>query len=299
MSGDPSLDELDAYLDVVPRHDAEAVAVGAFTLFVGRGAYRYYARTARAHRGAAEAGDLAALEAACRRHRTPLAIEWLHELHPEVAALARARGLEVELNPLLVAHEREIAGLEAADPDVVIRRLGPDDPAVADAYAAQDVAFAEPGTATGQRGSDARAAARARVDSRRVEHLRWRLRIGLTIMLAAEYRTEGIVAAGTVQPIGGLAELTAIATLPAHRRRGLAGALTARLAHEAARRGASTLLLSAADEEVARVYERAGFHRVGHAGAAEARRAGLSRRGVRASLGWPRILTRRRRSPGG
>jgi ribosomal protein S18 acetylase RimI-like enzyme len=71
------------------------------------------------------------------------------------------------------------------------------------------------------------------------------------------------VGAGMVNPPrDGLAELVGIATLEPFRRRGVATALTARLAQEAFALGVETAFLSAADERAGRVYERIGFRRV-------------------------------------
>jgi predicted GNAT family acetyltransferase len=77
------------------------------------------------------------------------------------------------------------------------------------------------------------------------------------------------VAAGSYQPIGPVSEVVGIATLPAYRRRGIGGALTSFLAADALSRGARTVFLSAGDSEIARVYERVGFRRIGSACVAE------------------------------
>jgi predicted GNAT family acetyltransferase len=50
---------------------------------------------------------------------------------------------------------------------------------------------------------------------------------------------------------------------------GLGGAVTATLAREALRRGVQTVFLSASDDDVARVYARLGFQRIGTAMIAE------------------------------
>ena len=64
-------------------------------------------------------------------------------------------------------------------------------------------------------------------------------------------------------PRDGLAELVGIATLEPLRRRGVATAVTARLARVAFEQGVTAAFLTAADEGAGRVYERAGFRRVG------------------------------------
>lgn len=77
------------------------------------------------------------------------------------------------------------------------------------------------------------------------------------------------MAAGSYQPISDTAEILAVATLPAARRKGLAAAVTAKLAHDARDNGVRLLVLSAQNDDVARVYERVGFHRIGTVCAAE------------------------------
>jgi predicted GNAT family acetyltransferase len=56
-----------------------------------------------------------------------------------------------------------------------------------------------------------------------------------------------------------------VATLPAVRRQGLGGAVTAALVEDALARGAETVFISAGSEAIARVYARLGFKRVGTA----------------------------------
>jgi len=79
---------------------------------------------------------------------------------------------------------------------------------------------------------------------------------------------DGVVAVGSHQPVGGVSEVVGVATLPAARRRGLGAAVTAALVEDARRGGAEIVFLSAGDDDVARLYERLGFERVGTAGLA-------------------------------
>ena len=62
-----------------------------------------------------------------------------------------------------------------------------------------------------------------------------------------------------------MTEIVGVGTLPSARRRGLAAAVTALLAADARDRGVTLACLSAADDEVARMYERLGFRRIGTA----------------------------------
>ena len=88
--------------------------------------------------------------------------------------------------------------------------------------------------------------------------LRERLRSGQSV-LAAAFGADGPLAAGSCQPMGGVAEITGVGVLPNSRRMGLGGAVTAALAREALRRGVQTVFLAASDDDVARVYARLGF----------------------------------------
>ncbi|MEV7064572.1 GNAT family N-acetyltransferase [Streptomyces collinus] len=78
-----------------------------------------------------------------------------------------------------------------------------------------------------------------------------------------------MLSAGQHQPLAGVSEIVGVGTLPAARRRGLACAVTAALGADARSRGAATVFLSAGDDDVARVYARLGFRRVGTALIAE------------------------------
>jgi predicted GNAT family acetyltransferase len=86
-------------------------------------------------------------------------------------------------------------------------------------------------------------------------------RAGLVSGRAFTLRVAGrAVAAGMFEAMrGGVTELLGIATLPAHRRRGFAGYLTAAMAESAFAHGATLVYLCAASKEAGRVYERVGF----------------------------------------
>ncbi|WP_308686579.1 GNAT family N-acetyltransferase [Streptomyces caniferus] len=75
--------------------------------------------------------------------------------------------------------------------------------------------------------------------------------------------------AGQHRPVGKVSEIVGVGTLPAARRRGLGLAVTAALVADARSRGVETVLLSAGDEDVARLYARLGFRSVATALIAE------------------------------
>lgn len=87
-------------------------------------------------------------------------------------------------------------------------------------------------------------------------------------MAAADGPT-GPVSGGSISPRTGVAEITGVSTLPAFRRRGVGVAVTSLLVTEAIRRGVGTCFLSAGSEDIAKIYRRLGFERIGTACAAE------------------------------
>jgi ribosomal protein S18 acetylase RimI-like enzyme len=189
------------------------------------------------------------------------AFEWVHETTPSLAGAAAAAGLDVTQVPLLAL---DVAEWEApAPPDgLTVRMLAPDDEALPSAQGVVELAFATPAPEFGTAGPEARdLAARAVGD---VGFLRERLRRGLTLMAVAE-DGNGPLAAGSHQPVGDVSEVVGVGTLPSARRRGAGSAVTARLVDDARDRGVASVFLSAADEDVARLYRRLGFVRIGTA----------------------------------
>jgi predicted GNAT family acetyltransferase len=129
------------------------------------------------------------------------------------------------------------------------------------------VAFAEPGTDVGVAGV---AAAQTVVDRSpaSVAGQQQRLQSGRMVTVAA-YVAGQPVGVGSHQPVGGVTEIVGMAVLPAHRRQGIAAAITSRLVEDALGRGINAVFLSAGDDNVARVYERVGFRRIATASIAE------------------------------
>jgi predicted GNAT family acetyltransferase len=85
----------------------------------------------------------------------------------------------------------------------------------------------------------------------------------------AESTMDGVLSSGMSQRVGGVAEIVGVATLPSARRRGLGAAVTAALARHARDLGTGVVFLSAGSGDIARVYERVGFRRIGTACIAE------------------------------
>jgi ribosomal protein S18 acetylase RimI-like enzyme len=143
---------------------------------------------------------------------------------------------------------------------VTLRMLEPEDPALADSQGAIELAFAAGGMDAGSAGPRERDLATARLGD--LTFLRDRLRRGLTRVAVAERGGDGVVAAGSHQLASDVTEVTGIGTVPAARRRGIGVAVTGQLVEDARSRGAEVVFLSAADDDVARMYERLGFRRI-------------------------------------
>ncbi|WP_433435598.1 GNAT family N-acetyltransferase [Nonomuraea sp. CA-141351] len=85
-------------------------------------------------------------------------------------------------------------------------------------------------------------------------------------LVAAAVDGDEVVGAGQLgRPHQGVAEVAGIAVQASHRRRGIAGAVTALLTHEGAAAGIMTPFLTPADDGAARVYARVGYRKVGEA----------------------------------
>ena len=259
---DPGLlDRLERYLDTVPRASAVTEEVGPFTLFLrsSPSGWNWYARPRLGGAGEVTVADVAAVRARQRELGVPESVEWVADLAPDLAAVADAAGLRVLHHPLLV-----LGPLRPPPPvpGVEVTVLTAEDPRLAGVGAVVDAGFA---------GTDEVAAPPPD------DPTRSRVAAGLLRVVGAFERdgaapgvAAGPVGGGSHAPRGEVTELTGIAVLPRARRRGVGAALTAALAADAAASGVTTVFLSAGSLEVAQVYRRVGFVRVGTACVAEA-----------------------------
>ncbi len=260
------LRRIDAYLDAVPRWACRVEALGPFTLFVNeRSGWSYYARpTPGADRVTAE--DVEVVRARQRELGVTEALEWIADLVPGLEPAAERTGLAVISHPLMCLPPGGF--VPAATPeDAEVRMVTPDDD-LARIGAVAQVGFANPGTAAGPTGPDALGPLAAAADPAATAFLRERIEDGITVTVAAFVDGEP-VASGAHQPVEGVTEIVGVACLPAYRRRGLGAAVTSLLVRDALARGVTTVCLSADDEDVARMYARLGFERLGAVGAAE------------------------------
>ncbi|ARF80368.1 GNAT family N-acetyltransferase [Kitasatospora aureofaciens] len=257
------LDGIERYYDAVPRSAATAEDFGPLTLFVRRGStgWHYYARPTPGHHGpAATAGDVRRVLERQRELGLPEAFEWVAEQNPELRAAVEAAGLTVHEHPLLVLGPQDEAAAAPALPErTEVRVLAADAPELADAVAVPHVAFGNPGTATGDAGAAELAASAATLTADGgVARVAQRITDGVTV-LAAALEGSDVLCAGQHNPVGQVTEVVGVGTLPSARRRGLGLAVTAALVAHARANGVRTVFLSASDEDVARIYRRAGF----------------------------------------
>ena len=268
---------LERFYDAVPRDAAVAEDIGGFVLFVNEGGgWPYYARPRLDGAETPSAADITAVRQRQRDLGVPEAFEWVHETTPDLLAVARSGGLDVLLAPLMVLDSAALV------PDLplrgaTIRFLDPASPTfAADITASRAVGqlgFGTPANATTVQagslvvevaGPAERDAMPAPTDKILAEQVR-RHESGRFHSAVVESPTEGILTCGSVQRVGAVAEVAGVATLPSARRRGYASQLTASLARHSLLAGDDLVFLSAGDDDVARLYSRVGFRRLGTA----------------------------------
>jgi ribosomal protein S18 acetylase RimI-like enzyme len=269
---------LERFYDAVARDAAVVEGIGGFVLFVRKGAgWPFYARP-RLGGAAPSAADVTAVRQRQRELGAPEAFEWVHETNPDLLAVARSAGLDVLLAPLMVLETAALVP-DLPLPGATIRLLDPAAPTFARDLAASRavgrLGFGSPPSATPPRGPDgglvtevAGPAERDAVEPptpEEIEEQRLRYASGRFVGAVVESPDEGVLASGMVQRVGDVAEIAGVATLPAARRRGYASQLTATLARTALQDGADLVFLSAGDDDVARLYSKVGFRRIGTA----------------------------------
>ncbi|WP_199736483.1 GNAT family N-acetyltransferase [Micromonospora sp. HM5-17] len=260
-------DRLERFYDAVPRDVAHTETFGALVLFVRDSAgWSFYARPRLDATEPPSAADVRAVRRRQRELGLPEAFEWVHETQPELLAVARSAGLSVLEAPLMVLDPAALPPVDAR-PGPRVRILDPTAPSfaadVALRRAVAAVGFATPGTAVGGPGPAARDTALVELSGDALEEERSRTIAGRRISALVETPEEGAVASGMALRVDDVAEIAGIATLPSARRRGLGAAITAALARRLLDDGTDLVFLSAGSEEIARVYLRVGFRRIG------------------------------------
>ncbi|AZK97654.1 MULTISPECIES: GNAT family N-acetyltransferase [Streptomyces] len=258
----------EAYFDAVPRSSARAEDFGALTLFVPGGPGGGWPRFARPAPGSRiTSADVTRVRARQRELGAPERFEWVAETAPALRAAAEGAGLAVQEYPLMVLAPGEASSAvpELAD-GARIRVLRAGDAELPGALAVAGLVFgsrpAADGTAPEERTLLVAEAERVKADGT-LSRTEDRIRAGLLGVAAAVTGDGEILCSGQHLPSAGATEIVGVATLPSARRRGLGFAVTAALISDARSAGASLVVLSAADESVARLYARLGFRRIG------------------------------------
>jgi RimJ/RimL family protein N-acetyltransferase len=261
------LTRIDTYYDTAPRATARAEEHGSMVLFVAEQGWPFYARPRMARNTEPTPDEIHLMLARQIELELPRALEWIHETAPSLATAARSAGMTVHECPLLVLGSALEPGVVA---DGEVRLMEADDSELGNVNAAIDVAFGRPGTAVGETGVAHREASLDRADSaQRLGFTVDALRSGRTVCAGAFVDGAGAVGGGSHNPRGAVSEIVGVGMLPAFRRRGLAGVVAHLLARDALDHGVTTVFCGAESNEVARVYERVGFRRVGTSCVAE------------------------------
>ncbi|MFJ8686977.1 GNAT family N-acetyltransferase [Micromonospora wenchangensis] len=267
-------DRLERFYDAVPRDAARAEEHGGLVLFARDGAgWPFYARPRLDADTPPSLADLHTVRERQRELGLPEAFEWVHETTPDLLATARAAGLSVLEAPLMVLDPQVTPPDPATLTDVPVRVLDPDaagfalDVAARRAVAA--VGFSAAGTVPGDAGPAERDAAMTELDVAALDEERAAIAAGRRLSAVAWTPQDGVLASGMAMRVDDVAEIAGVATLPAARRRGLAAAVTATLARTLRAAGTDLVFLSAGSEDVARIYLRVGFRRIGTACIAE------------------------------
>ena len=189
------------------------------------------------------AGDVAELVETYRsRGRLPR-LEYVPQLAPAVEPVLVEAGFEVEGRlPLMTCFDLgdvsriEVDGIELVEPETEEDYRG--------AAAAQSEAYGGTGPPS----------------QHAIDSLRRSAAAGGVVVLARDAATGEPAGAGTcTAPENGLTELTSVGVRTTFRRRGIAEAMTGRLAERALAAGMTGVFLMAAGEDEARIYARAGF----------------------------------------
>ena len=243
---DEALRRITAYYTTGAAGDTDVVAVGPFAVVLHRFSDKWYLSYATPV--AQLDGDLSepiqdVIAVFRERGRVP-GFEWIDELAPGLDAALVAAGLPAaDTEPMLVVDPADLVVPDI--PGARARLVGADED-LSPVLHVSHTAMPELGP----------------VNAAELQRVAGEIRNGQRLQVAADVGGAP-VSVGDVSPAGGVGEIAGIATLPEHRRRGLAGLVTATLAREAFALGVDVVYLTAATADAARVYERVGFRRVG------------------------------------
>jgi ribosomal protein S18 acetylase RimI-like enzyme len=193
------------------------------------------------------ADSVTQLRASFAARERVLRFEFVEQLWPRLSSALESSGLIVEaVEPVLACWQT--AFLPYASPSVQVTPLDPADAALLKTFLAVQIE----GFANGTQHV-------AAVDVERLARQlreRWRFGVLGTVVGAP-------VGTAELTPTGQIGEIVGVATLPTHRRRGVAATLCSYLVAEFFDHGGETCWLSAANDEARKVYEKIGFRVVG------------------------------------
>lgn len=223
------------------------IEVGPFVLGLDPGTDSPHINYATPRPGATVTpADVAALVAAFREVDRLPRLEYVTACAPSLEGLLGAAGFGVEARHDYLICTPHSLTVPPPPPGFVVRAPGTDPQRLA-LVSAQNEAFGGEATATAE-------------DAARMRRLQ--SRGGVAFMGVAP---DGTCAGGgqAGPPDGGVSEVAAIAVRPPHRRRGLAGAITAGISGTLFAAGADLAWLEASGDDSWRVYERVGYRRAG------------------------------------
>jgi predicted N-acetyltransferase YhbS len=257
------LDRVEQYAAVASLPDAPPVPAGPLTVPIGPPAWPFPARPRPGTR-TVTVDDVRAAVALQEEAGLPAAVEWVVDRTPSLAAAARAAGLLVTEFPLLVVDDPVELLLPAG---VRLYLVGAEDPALPHYQHLLETGFTPHAESAAEDDPDAPGPP----DEARTAVLRERVATGRTVVMVAVEDGEP-VAVGAHQPVDvdgtEISEVVGVASSPRRRGRGVGAALASALVAQA-RETADLVFLTAGDDDVARIYERVGFARLGTTGVAE------------------------------
>jgi ribosomal protein S18 acetylase RimI-like enzyme len=234
---------IQAYLRGVAARGRETERIGPFLATFDSASDNPFLNYAIPDDGAQpSAAEVQALTEAYARRGLRPRLEYLPSTAPGVEDALRAGGYEAEGRlPLMTRPSDRV--VEPPRPDGVELLTPSTEEELAGATSAQAEAFGGPPLSAAD-----------------VERVRATIASGGIAVAARELATGTIVGAGVcTPPADEVTELAGIGVQAAYRRRGIAAALTARLAQQAFAAGVTTAFLTPGDDGAGRVYERAGF----------------------------------------
>lgn len=245
-SGADALDRrLQEYVREVAVKRREVERIGPFTAtFDPRSTNPYLSYAFPDGDATPSAEDVEALVAAYRRRERVPRLEYLPSVAPAVAATLTRGGFTVEAElAVMTCGAQDVVALPGPDGIVIEPPVTDDD--LRGMRLAQHRAFGvgEP-----------------EVDDAELARQRESMAEGALAVLARDSATGAVVGGGVATvPAGGVTEIAGIGVLDTHRRRGIAGAITAALTSAATAAGIELAWLTPGDDGAHRVYARAGF----------------------------------------